>query len=81
MKMVKETKLYDLLGVATTANDVELKKAYRKLAIKFHPDKNPDNPEAAEKVSTILAYLFFTSPLNVCMHSAVAISKSVNKRC
>ena len=43
--------LYLVLGIAKTATSDDIKKAYRKLALKCHPDKNPDNPEAAEKVS------------------------------
>jgi len=42
--------LYVTLSLAKTAETEEIKKTYRKLALKFHPDKNTGNPEAEEKV-------------------------------
>ena len=36
------------MGLKRNANDAEIKKAYKKLAIRFHPDKNPDDPETAK---------------------------------
>jgi len=50
--MAKED-YYELLGVPRNASDSEIKKSFRRLAMKFHPDRNKDNPEAEEKFKKI----------------------------
>jgi len=47
--LVADTEFYDRLGIAPSANQSEIKKAYHNMAMKYHPDKNSGDPEAAEK--------------------------------
>ena len=61
--MPVSTEYYDTLEVSVTADDVEIKKAYRRLAVKYHPDKNPGDKEAEEKFKRVAqAYEVLSDP-------------------
>ena len=54
---------YEILEVSREATDVEIKKSYRRLAVKYHPDKNPGDATAEEKFKEIShAYSVLSDP-------------------
>lgn len=72
---MRDTKLYDLLGISPDADDKAIKKAYKKLSIKWHPDKNPNNKDdATKKFQEITeAYSVLSDPQKREMYHQVGI--------
>lgn len=60
MPKTKDTRLYDVLGIKPDASAADIKKAYRKQAMKYHPDKNPDrSAEVEEKFKDISVWTHY----------------------
>lgn len=82
MDAITQMDLYGLLGVEPTASIAEIKKAYRKKALTCHPDKNPDNPRAAElfqELSRVLEILTDTKS-RAAYDQAIAARKQAKER-
>jgi len=53
LEIMSKRDLYEVLGVAKSADEKEIKKAYRRMAMKFHPDRNPDDKDAESKFKEV----------------------------
>ena len=61
--MASKRDYYEILGLNRDASGDEIKKAFKKLAMKFHPDRNPDNPKAEESFKEVKeAYEILSDP-------------------
>ncbi|KAI9718369.1 MAG: hypothetical protein M1812_004090 [Candelaria pacifica] len=72
---------YALLGISSTATESDLRRAYRKTALKYHPDKNADNPSAVEKFHLLqIAYDVLSDPTVKAAYDNARAAKLQKKR-
>jgi hypothetical protein len=78
--MASKRDYYEILGLNRDASGDEIKKAFKKLAMKFHPDRNPDNPKAEESFKEVKeAYEILSDPQkNLPMINLVMLA-SINR--
>ncbi|KAL8803584.1 MAG: hypothetical protein Q9182_003089 [Xanthomendoza sp. 2 TL-2023] len=77
--MVADTKLYNTLGIQPSATQDEIKKAYKKAALKHHPDKNKDNPSSAEKFKECSeAYEILSDPEKRKVYDQIGLDAMLN---
>jgi len=79
-RKVKDRQYYDLLGVSTNATMVELKKAYYKRSREVHPDRNPNDPEAAKKFQSLShAYQILSNAQARAAYDKNGVSEKANE--
>lgn len=72
---------YEILGVAKTADNDEIRRSYRKLAMEYHPDRNPDRPDAEERFKEVSeAYGVLTDPAKRRQYDVHLASGGAGKR-
>ena len=71
---------YEVLGISKNASEAEIKKAYRQMAIKYHPDKNPDDKTAEDKFKEAAeAYEVLSNPEKRQRYDRLAIKVLVEQ--
>lgn len=73
LKMSKRKDYYKILGISKTASASEIKRAYKKLALQWHPDKNVDNREEAEAKFREIAAAYEVIVMNIMAYSSLVI--------